>query len=118
MKKAIITVFLILTILFTAGCGQSKDYSDFAKCLTSNNMTMYGAYWCPHCNAVKKEFGDAFKFISYVECDANGPMGDPDRCLKAGIEYYPSFIFGDGQKLFGEVSFEIMADKTGCKLPS
>jgi thiol-disulfide isomerase/thioredoxin len=78
---------------------------------------MYGAYWCPHCNTVKEEFGNALRFINYVECDARGPNPNPDKCKLDGIQYYPTFKFGDGTTLFGEVSFEIMAQKTGCSLP-
>ena len=29
---------------------------------------MYGAYWCPHCQAQKKVFGESFQYVPYVEC--------------------------------------------------
>jgi hypothetical protein len=99
------------------GCGEPKNYEDFAKCLTSKNLTMFGAEWCPHCQNVKKEFGNAFRFIEYVECDANTPGADPQRCSDSKIDYLPTFKFQDGTRLFGEVSFDILAMKTGCRLP-
>jgi len=117
MKKAILLLSVILALILIVGCTPKKNYDDFAKCMTKNNVTMYGAYWCPHCNAVKKEFGNSFRFINYVECDQNGPNGDPDTCQKKGIQYYPTFIFGDESVLFGDVGFDIMSEKTGCTLP-
>jgi hypothetical protein len=33
------------------------------------------------------------------------------------VQYYPTFIFKDGNRLFGEVSFSILSQKTGCGLP-
>jgi len=115
MRRAIL--FIAVVLLFVAGCGPAKNYDDFAKCLANNNVTMFGAYWCPHCNAVKTEFGDSFKYMHYVECDENGPNGNPDLCQKAGVQYYPTFFFKDGSNLFGEVSFDILSEKSGCALP-
>ena len=117
MRRKIIIGICILVLMFLYGCGPAKNYDEFAKCLTAENMTMYGAYWCPHCNTIKEEFGSSFQYINYVECDAQGPGGDPDRCARALVQYYPTFTFKDGNRLFGEVTFEIMSQKTGCKLP-
>jgi thiol-disulfide isomerase/thioredoxin len=117
MRKTIITMTVIAALLLLSGCGPAKNYDEFAKCLTAENMTMYGAFWCGHCNKVKEEFGNSFRFINYVECDPNGPGADPERCARAVVQYYPTFIFKDGNRLFGEVSFSILSQKTGCGLP-
>lgn len=117
MKK-LLFILTIAALIILSGCKPAKNYDNFARCLTAENTTMYGAYWCPHCNAVKKEFGNSFRFVNYVECDANGPNGDPEKCTLAGVQYFPTFIFKDGTRLFGEVSFDILAQKTGCTLPS
>ena len=38
--------------------GPSK-YDSFAQCLAQKEITMYGAVWCPHCQAQKKEFDNS-----------------------------------------------------------
>jgi hypothetical protein len=112
-----ITALIIITLLGAAGCGPKKNYDGFAKCLSVHNVTMYGAAWCPHCQNVKKDFGNAFRFINYIECDDQTLGAEPEKCTAAGVEYLPTFQFSDGKKLFGEVSFDILSQKTGCVLP-
>ena len=40
----------------------------FLRNAWQKKLTMYGAYWCSHCQAEKKLFGDSFKYVPYVEC--------------------------------------------------
>lgn len=84
----------------------------FAQCLADAKVTMYGADWCPHCQNEKKAFGDSFRFVPYVECP-----DDPQRCLKEGIEGYPTWVFPDGRKLVGEQGLKILSKESGCSLP-
>ena len=86
---------------------------DFAKCLEQNEVTMYGADWCPHCQNEKKEFGSAFQYVPYVECPKN-----PKKCLDMGVDGYPTWIFKDGHKLVGEQGLEKLARESGCALPT
>ncbi len=115
-------ILVCALMLSVSGCltpasnHQTKDYSDFAKCLTTNGMKIYGAAWCSHCNNIKARFGEAFKFITYQECDASFG-GNPQACQDAGVYAYPAFGFGDEQLRFGELEFSVMAEKTGCELP-
>jgi thiol-disulfide isomerase/thioredoxin len=83
-----------------------------AKFLTEKGMIMYGAYWCPHCQAQKKAFGDAFQYVDYVECDAQGPEANPDECVAQGIEGYPTWIY-QGTKYSGEKSLSDLAKIVG-----
>jgi hypothetical protein len=64
------------------------DLTDFAKCLAEKKFTMYGSYWCSHCNDQKKAFGDAFKYITYVECSEK-----TDLCLEKDIRYSPTWTW-------------------------
>ena len=118
IKYILIGILLIGLIGCTSKINNhpQKDYSEFAKCLTENNMKMYGAAWCSHCSNMKAKFGDAFKHIDYTECDASFG-GDPKACEDAGAEYYPAFTFGDEPIKFGEIEFSVMSEKTGCLLP-
>lgn len=93
-----------------------SPYDTFAQCVTDSQAKMYGAWWCPHCTQQKKQFGNAFENIEYIECST------PQRtmtlaCKDAKIEGYPTWEFGDGSRLSGEQSFAVLAEKTGCALP-
>ena len=83
-----------------------------AKHLSDVGMVMYGAFWCHFCEDQKKMFGDAWKYIDYVECDAKGENGNPDECLAQGIEGYPAWTY-QGQKYSGAQSFDDLATITG-----
>ncbi|HII71633.1 TPA: hypothetical protein HA265_02655 [Candidatus Woesearchaeota archaeon] len=114
-RLCIIGLGLIALLLFS-GCS-SPNLDDFAKCVNSTGMKMYGTFWCPHCQNVKKSFGTSFEFIDYTECDEGGPKGNPLKCQYADVKGYPTFIFGDGMRIEGEMSIGLIADKTGCELP-
>lgn len=117
MNKIII---LLVTLAFLVSCGPpipSGYYDDFAQCLTSEGVLFYGAFWCPHCEKVKKGFGDSVEHLTYIECDPRGEHSQSDRCLEEGIEKYATFEFKDGTRLEGEPTMQELADKTGCALP-
>ena len=90
----------------------AANLDDFARCLTSKGAIMYGAEWCPHCQNEKKAFGKSFQYINYVECP-----DDPQKCLAAGIDGYPTWIFVSGKKLEGEQGVVKLAQESGCSLP-
>jgi len=96
--------------------GPSK-YDAFAQCLTAKKAVFYGAFWCPHCQATKKLFGAAVKFLDYVECSTPDASGQLQICKDKKIEGYPTWEFADGSRLTGEVSIQQLADKTSCELP-
>lgn len=87
------------------------NLNSFAKCLKDKGVVMYGAYWCPHCQKQKKEFGDSFKFVNYVECTK-----EVKKCTDKKVEGYPTWIFKNGQRITGEANFEELAKKSGCKI--
>ena len=83
-----------------------------AKALTEKGAVMYGAYWCSHCNNQKEMFGEAVKYIDYVECDPSGPDANPDECKANNIEGYPTWVY-QGEKFSGERSLEKLAEMIG-----
>lgn len=84
----------------------------FAQCLTQKGAVMYGAYWCSHCQNEKRAFGDAFKYVTYVECTK-----DPKVCTDAGVKGYPTWKFPDGRTLEGEQGIEGLSRSSGCLVP-
>lgn len=89
-----------------------SKYDGFAQCLAEKGLTMYGASWCPHCQNEKKNFGNAVKYIKYVECPDNVQL-----CTSLGIQGYPTWIEANGTKHEGEQGLEGLAKISGCQLP-
>jgi len=117
-KKILFVIILIfLAIIFTAfyfykpATTTNARLDNFAKCLASKNITMYGTYNCPHCLNEKKAFGSSFQYVSYVECTR-----EPDKCVKAGITEVPTWAFPDGRKFVGEQGPEKLSQESGCLL--
>jgi len=118
MKKSLIGFSIVATMIIS-GCGApAVDYTEFAQCLTANEMTFYGAFWCPHCHDQQEMFGDAFEHVDYVECDPQGKDAQPEVCLvENNITSYPTWIRGDGTRWEGTQSLEQLAEYSGCELP-
>jgi Zn ribbon nucleic-acid-binding protein len=111
---AVIAV-IILAIILVSSSGSSQ-YDNFAQCLTDKGTKMYGAYWCPHCQAQKKLFGSSWDKVDYVECATPGSNQQNQVCNDAGIKGYPTWIFGDGKSISGELSLQQLSSFTGCSL--
>lgn len=91
---------------------EGNKYDAFAQCLADKGLTMYGAYWCPHCQAQKKLFGASFAKVKYVECTTNEKL-----CIDKGVQGYPTWIDAQGQKHSGEQTLEDLAKIASCQLP-
>ena len=120
-----ITIVLLVALYFISSSftgfaifSGSSTYDEFAKCLTQNSVKMYGAYWCPHCAAQKKEFGSSFKYINYVECSLPNAAGQNAVCNAAGITGYPTWGFADGKKVAAEMTLQQLSELSGCPLPA
>jgi hypothetical protein len=92
-------------------------YDAFAKCLSSKQAKMYGAYWCPHCADQKEEFGASFRHVNYVECAIKGSREMAAACTAAGVQHFPTWQFGAGPLVEGVFPLQELSDKTGCSLP-
>ncbi len=119
-------VYLLLLLLILGACSSAPKYTQesvrsLAKCITANGGVEYGTFWCPKCAQVKKNFGSAFQYIKYVECDARGENEQSELCLQKGIDKYATFIFNDDPNkenwLIGVPTFEELAEKSGCPAP-
>lgn len=116
MKK-IITLSLFLA-LFLVACGGRDTTNDlFAQCINDSGAKFYGAYWCPHCNDQKAEFGDSIDLVPYIECDANGKNSQAALCKTEAIKLYPTWKFSDGTVKESVLSFDELSQLTSCPLP-
>lgn len=100
-----------LWLLFYSSRSQESNLDNFAKCLSDKGITMYGAYWCPHCQNEKNAFGDSFQFVNYVECTE-----ETNKCLAKGIDSYPTWIFPDGRRFVGEQGITKLGELSGCPI--
>jgi thiol-disulfide isomerase/thioredoxin len=92
------------------------QYDSFAECLKDNGAKFYGAFWCPHCQSQKREFGRSERLLSYIECSTPDGRGQTIECKEKGIQSYPTWIFANGEKITGEIPLATLAEKTGCQL--
>ena len=118
-KKILIALIVIVVVLVSllvwggiwSGKKTDPKLTAFAQCLSEKNIAMYGAVWCQWCKKEKAAFGDAFKYVPYVECPEN-----PQKCLALGVDGYPTWIFPDGKKLVGYQGLEKLSQESGCQL--
>jgi glutaredoxin len=120
-KISAILLGLLATALFVVGCntGEETAYYDtasLAECLTENDYTFFGAFWCPHCADQKELFGEAVVYLDYVECDPRGENPDVEACVEAGVESYPHWQGPDGRSWTGTQPLETLAEISGCEL--
>ncbi len=89
----------------------SNSLDNFAKCLTEKGVELYVSKTCPHCTKQKEMFGNSLLYLKYFDC-----LENPEICIKKSIEVVPTWILPNGERLLGVQSFEILSQKTGCKL--
>ncbi|MEK6908754.1 MAG: hypothetical protein AABX23_01740 [Nanoarchaeota archaeon] len=107
---------VVLIIYLTSS--KSSQYDEFTQCVTDSGTKMYGAYWCPHCQAQKKLFGSSWDLVNYVECATPGSNQQTTACNTAGIKSYPTWVFADGKSISGELSLQQLSTFTSCELPA
>ena len=90
----------------------SIEKINFAKFLNDNNIVMYSAYWCPHCNDQKQLFGKkAVEELIIVECAKDGKNNQYKLCQEKGIEGFPSWEINN-QIYSGTMSLNELAKMT------
>jgi hypothetical protein len=88
---------------------------ELAKRLSEKGVTMYGAYWCPHCSRQKELFGaEAWSMMNYIECSPNG-YGFQGTKMCKGVDGYPTFKDKNGKliNISGEQSLQSLAQIVG-----
>lgn len=88
----------------------------FTKCLNDKGVKMYGASWCSHCTNQKNMFGTSLKYLPYIECAVPDGGNQTLTCQNADIRAYPTWIFPNGEKNEGALTFEELGQYSGCEL--
>ena len=112
----LVLILVLIAYGFVLNEQRPGKYDDFATCLTENDVKMFGAYWCPHCQDQKNLFGRSFKNVNYIECSLPNQGGQNELCNDEGIQSYPTWEFSDGERQVGVVSLEQLSAITGCSL--
>ncbi|MBS3132593.1 hypothetical protein J4470_00490 [Candidatus Woesearchaeota archaeon] len=118
-KAILIGVLVIITAIGAYSYSQSKKpgkFDDFAKCLTANDVKMFGAYWCGACAQQKNLFGKSFNYVNYVECAVRGSDIQSGVCRENEIESYPTWEFADGSRQTGVLPLGSLAERSNCEL--
>jgi thiol-disulfide isomerase/thioredoxin len=89
----------------------------FVQCIKDKGIVFYGAFWCPHCQRTKAEFGDSASKLPYVECSTPDGRGQTQVCIDKGIQQYPTWMLPDGSTYTGEHDLADLSQKFQCPLP-
>ena len=121
LQKKILTALLIAAAfalaIYLGFRRRTSKLDAFAQCLSSKQVRMYGAFWCPHCEDQKKLFGSSFQYIAYTECGVEGSRAIQPVCTQANVKNFPTWQFPDGSRLEGTVPLPTLATRSGCSLP-
>ena len=120
-KKTIFIVSIAIIIVLVVGLGMLMNkpagpgkLDGFAKALKADGALFYGAFWCPHCQAQKAEFGSSKEYLPYIEC--SNPDNTPTQiCLDKKIEGYPTWKFKNGVTLNSYSAPVVCQPKPGAK---
>ena len=86
-----------------------EEKEALAKCLTEKEIYLYGSVNCPNCEVQKEEFGEAVKYITYINC-----FIEEDKCVKYKEEkVYPFWGMGD-EVIIGPIQLHKLKEKTSC----
>jgi hypothetical protein len=96
---------------------EKQNLEAFAKCLASKKVSMFGSFYCSHCDDQKQLFGNSFQYVPYVECSIPGSRELTFSCKLAQIRHTPTWILGNGERLIGVQPLQTLSEKTGCPLP-
>ena len=102
--------------VFDPAAGPEDPYVHaLAEHLTDVDAKFYGAYWCPHCQQQKLEFGASASRLPYIECSPNGQRGAPaTSCLADNIRNYPTWVI-NGRRLERILSVQQLAKHSGFR---
>ncbi len=92
------------------------DAELLAKALTESGAKLYGAFWCSHCEDQKEMFGNAVQYLNYIESSMPDGRTQTQEAIDAGITSYPTWIFPDGSRQTGLMSFEDLAEGAGIDI--
>lgn len=89
------------------------DLTDLTRCMAKKGIVVYGLADDPKMKMQKQELGDAFSYLSYIECKDPSSGTLKEECK--GILTYPTWKI-NGVFSVGFRSADSLSSATGCKL--
>jgi hypothetical protein len=88
------------------------DMMALAQAISASGARFFGAVWCPVCTQQKQLFGDAAKYLPFIE------VTHPNRTLNQvgidnNISQFPTWEFADGTREVGVLSIATLIARTG-----
>lgn len=126
MKNKTIYLFGLGVIIAGALIGgyylMPGKYDSFASCLGDKGVIFYGAFWCPHCQEQKQEFGKSVSKLPYVECSTSDGQRQTQVCIDQGIRSYPTWVFPSAgtstpERVERVMTLAELSQKSSCPLP-
>lgn len=105
----VVAIVVIMRVVVKASMVTGK-YDSFATCLVKKDLKFFGAFWCPHCQAQKREFGGSAKLLPYIECSTPDGQGVKPICQDNKIEGYPTWVYPQA------ITVEGAGDPTICDI--
>ncbi len=93
----------------------AEGLASFAQCLTDEGLKFYGSKSCGWCQKQKELFGDAFQYVTYVECLDSETQQWSEECKQDEITATPTWEIG-GKKSSGYKTLEQLSELSGCSL--
>jgi len=96
----IVAILIIGIVVYEVKANSGPGKLDgFTTSLKNDGVVFYGAFWCPHCQAMKALFGKSAKLLPYVECSTPDGNSQTQVCIDNKIEGYPTWLFKNGIKI-------------------
>ncbi len=113
IQPFIYIILLLLGILISINIVKNKSFQkaiQLAIHLSSKDIIMYSAYWCPFCHDQKELFGkEACKILNIVECAKDSKDSQYQLCDAKEIRGFPCWEI-DGKIYVGFKSLKKLAE--------
>ena len=98
------------------------DLIGLANQIAATDTKFYGAYWNSDTESQRELFAEGADFLPYVESwkfdsAPDDVDGFTQEALDANIDDLPTWVFGDGSRLTGVQSLEVIAQRSGVTIP-
>lgn len=89
-----------------------------AKRLSDEGVIFFGTGWCPFCVQQKDMFGEASKYLPYVECSEEHGATEEELaiCKEKGVGTVPDWRFPGEEPILGMIQIERLIGLSGCQI--
>jgi len=105
-------VHIVILIAFNLPKEEKMDENDlvsFAKCLSHNRVEMFGSPHCSHCQHQKSNFGEAWDYIIFNNCDEERKVCEDNRITGGLVLLDPWFEPCSDQVLYKKLNKPIFS---------